>query len=187
MEKKLDLRVQKTYDALSNTFLTLLGEKDFADITVNELCERAVIRRATFYTHFSDKYDFFTFFMQRIEDSFYSNYEKRKLYNEESDTSYFLYMIEETIDFLKSHKKIVEKTLTSNAFPTITDILSNVIYENVLEHLSAKTLTHTYQNVSPEILASFYSGGIVNLLKYWLHNRNTITEAELIREVKKFF
>ncbi|MGN0333770.1 MAG: TetR/AcrR family transcriptional regulator [Lachnospiraceae bacterium] len=185
MEKKLDLRVQKTYDALSNTFLALLSEKDFADITVNELCERSMIRRATFYTHFSDKYDFFTFFMRQIEDSFYSDYKKE--YNAENDTSYFLYMLKETIDFLKAHKKIVEKALASNAFPTITDILSNVIYENVLEHLSTEALPYTYQDVSPEILASFYSGGIVHLLKYWLHNRNTISEAELINEVEKFF
>ncbi|MGN1165739.1 MAG: TetR/AcrR family transcriptional regulator [Lachnospiraceae bacterium] len=187
MEKKLDLRVQKTYDALSNTFLALLSEKDFADITVNELCERAMIRRATFYTHFSDKYDFFAFFMRQIEDSFYSDYEKEKQYKEENDTSYFLYMLKETIDFLNAHKKIVEKALASNAFPTITDILSNVIYENVLENLSVETIPPTQKEASPEILAAFYSGGIVHLLKYWLNNRNTITEEELIAEVKKMF
>ena len=28
----------------------------------NELCDEAMIRRATFYKHFADKYDFFFFF-----------------------------------------------------------------------------------------------------------------------------
>ena len=58
MEKKSDLRVRKTYEALMRAFEDLLTGKTFDDITVNELCERAMIRRPTFYSHFEDKYDF---------------------------------------------------------------------------------------------------------------------------------
>jgi hypothetical protein len=37
-----------------------LGEID--GVTVNELCDEAMIRRAAFHKHFADKYDFFFFF-----------------------------------------------------------------------------------------------------------------------------
>ena len=46
MEKKKDLRVQKTYRALMAAFEALLAEETFDDITVTELCARALIRRA---------------------------------------------------------------------------------------------------------------------------------------------
>lgn len=44
MEKKNDLRVQKTYRALMAAFEALMAEETFDDITVNELCARALIR-----------------------------------------------------------------------------------------------------------------------------------------------
>ena len=44
MGKKKDLRVQKTYSALMAAFEALMAEETFDDITVNELCARALIR-----------------------------------------------------------------------------------------------------------------------------------------------
>ena len=66
MEKKIDLRVEKTYLLLHNAFTQLLEEKRFEDFTVNELCERAMIRRTTFYKHFADKYEYFTFYIKEV-------------------------------------------------------------------------------------------------------------------------
>jgi len=54
---KNDLRVIKTRQNIRNTFIRLLSEKEFEDITVQELIDRAVINRSTFYKHFRDKYD----------------------------------------------------------------------------------------------------------------------------------
>ena len=51
--KKPDLRVQKTRSALTSALYDLLCQKSFDDVTVTELCEKAVIRKATFYKHFS--------------------------------------------------------------------------------------------------------------------------------------
>ena len=62
MEEKTDLRIRKTYKALCDAFVNILEKKRFDDLTVNELCDEAMIRRATFYKHFADKYDFFFFF-----------------------------------------------------------------------------------------------------------------------------
>ena len=47
---KEDLRVKKTKRALTLAFIELLKVKHFEDITINELCEKAEIRRATFYS-----------------------------------------------------------------------------------------------------------------------------------------
>ena len=67
MGKKNDLRVQKTYRALMAAFEALMAEETFDDITVNELCARALIRRPTFYSHFEDKYDFLRFYLNEIQ------------------------------------------------------------------------------------------------------------------------
>ena len=45
-----------------------MSEKPFEEITINDLCNSAMIRRTTFYKHFSDKYDFFRFFLISVMD-----------------------------------------------------------------------------------------------------------------------
>ena len=42
MEKKIDLRLQKTYQSLNLAFTELLDEKRFEELTVGELCAAAV-------------------------------------------------------------------------------------------------------------------------------------------------
>lgn len=59
---------------LCDAFTELLSKKKFENITINDLCEKALVRRATFYTHFIDKYDFFTYFIRQNRDQFISNW-----------------------------------------------------------------------------------------------------------------
>jgi len=44
-----------------NAVLKLLNRRNFEKITVNDICEEALVSRATFYAHFNDKYDLFKY------------------------------------------------------------------------------------------------------------------------------
>ena len=52
----MDLRVLKTEELIRNTFLELLAQKEFTDISVKEITEKGRINRSTFYKHYEDKY-----------------------------------------------------------------------------------------------------------------------------------
>lgn len=52
-----DLRVIKTISNIENTFIDLLQERDFSAITVQDILDRALINRKTFYRYYKDKYD----------------------------------------------------------------------------------------------------------------------------------
>lgn len=56
-----DLRVIKTKRALSESLFNLLSEKLFSAITVNMICDKALVHRTTFYKHFYDKYDLLSY------------------------------------------------------------------------------------------------------------------------------
>lgn len=51
-----DPRVIRTRKMLQEAFASLLSEKSFQAISVQEIAERATLNRATFYAHFEDKY-----------------------------------------------------------------------------------------------------------------------------------
>ncbi|MBW3091498.1 TetR/AcrR family transcriptional regulator [Bifidobacterium sp. 82T10] len=54
---KITRGTQRTLDAFFDAMTALLQIKSFADISVNELCERADYPRATFYNYFEDRDD----------------------------------------------------------------------------------------------------------------------------------
>jgi AcrR family transcriptional regulator len=57
--KKMDRRVLRTRDVLGDALMALIHEKPFAEISVQDVLDRAQISRSTFYTHYSDKDDLF--------------------------------------------------------------------------------------------------------------------------------
>jgi AcrR family transcriptional regulator len=50
-----DRRVQRTRQSLSTAFISLLKERDWDQIRVQDICDRANVGRSTFYNHFVDK------------------------------------------------------------------------------------------------------------------------------------
>ena len=58
-KKKTDARVRRTRDALGDALITLMQEKAWETITVQDILDRAHVSRSTFYTHYSDKDDLF--------------------------------------------------------------------------------------------------------------------------------
>ena len=83
MAHKEDLRITKTKAALTKAFFSMLNDMAFEDITVNELCDRADVRRATFYKHFKDKGDFTAYLIKdvrfRFETEQWNNHENTTL------------------------------------------------------------------------------------------------------------
>ena len=73
----MDRRKRKTRKAIFDACVALIQEKEFQNITVNEIVERADINRGTFYLHFVDKYDMMNSFenemIEKIEDVILNN------------------------------------------------------------------------------------------------------------------
>jgi AcrR family transcriptional regulator len=51
-----DLRIRRTRKSLREALVDLATEKGFEAVTVQDLADRAMVNRATFYRHYQDKY-----------------------------------------------------------------------------------------------------------------------------------
>jgi AcrR family transcriptional regulator len=65
-----DLRVRRTRQALHDAFMALIEEKGFDAIIVQDIADRAMINRVTFYKHYRDKYDLLDQTMQALLHEF---------------------------------------------------------------------------------------------------------------------
>ena len=99
MEKNMDRRKRKTREAIFMAFTELLSQKEYEQITVGEIIEKADVGRATFYAHFETK-DFLL--KEFCEDLFChifdamgeKNTEHRHIFQCDAPDSVFLHLLQ---------------------------------------------------------------------------------------------
>lgn len=176
MNTTTDLRIQKTYLALHNSFTELLETKRFEEFTVNELCTLSMIRRATFYKHFADKYDYFAFYTKEMMEEFRK---ERPPFSQKSATEYLTYMSKQLILFMKQHKKMVLNIKNSSVFHMLLSILVDEVNYDVFLALQQSELGNTLNKAQLKALSAFYVGGISNVLLSSLHSDGSPDEELL--------
>ena len=185
MEKHMDLRIQKTYKALIDAFLQLIKANRFENITVNELCDVAMVNRATFYKHFADKYEFFTFFIQSIQREFYNNY----IFSQQENSAAFPYIgiIRFSLDFLDENEALVQSVMGSNAFPILLDLVSEQIIRDLKERLKNDEHGGKAPLLSPELIALSYTGALTNIMRWWVSHKKQMSKEEIIVQLQTVF
>ena len=191
MGANTDLRIQKTYLALHNAFTELLEESTFEHLTVNELCGRAMIRRATFYKHFADKYEYFSHYTKETAEAFREQYNTDTPQNDIGN--YLDHMCQQLLLFMKQHKRLVLNIKKSSVFPLLLSILVEQTHYDVIDALNRSDIGKTLSKNQREAIASFFAGGISNTLFRCLTADGTVDEEKftsllnIIREPKHFF
>jgi AcrR family transcriptional regulator len=180
VKQKTDLRVIKTYKALTDAFWQVLSEKKFEKFTVNELCERAMVRRPTFYKHFADKYEFFAFVVRAKQVEF--DAQIRQHIDQSQPQSFYMGIIKHTLDFLNSNKKLVQTVLESNMLPTIMDILAKQITLDVTQKLKEDAQNGVAHPASPQVMAQFFTGALLYTVRWWITQKK-VSQAQLLEEL----
>ncbi|MGN1419340.1 MAG: TetR/AcrR family transcriptional regulator [Acutalibacteraceae bacterium] len=178
MKEKVDFRIQRTYKLLTDAMINLLNEKDFESITVSEICEKAMIRRATFYKHFGDKYELYAFIIRQLEDDF------KKVHSSEYDKSrpqtFYAMMIRDVLCFADQHRTIVSAVFKSSGAGRLTDILSDEIESDIYIHLKNDKANGAILPCNPKLMASMITGALVYTIKRWLVDEMDVSKEEMI-------
>lgn len=178
MEPKQDLRIQKTYLALTNTFLQMLEESRFEDITVNELCNRAMVRRATFYKHFADKYEFFTFVVKEVQRKFLEKNQNDAM----QPRQFYMNIIQSMLDFLDQNELLVSSVMKSSMFPILLDVVSEQTALDVQEKLREDERNGASLSAPPAVLAQLFTGALMSITKWWVQQKKKIPKAQIVEQ-----
>ena len=175
MEKKLDLRVQKTYKSLHQAFTELLEEKSFEEFTVCELCDKAMIRKNTFYLHFGDKYEYFNFYLSELREELQMNISNKEGLTDPA--AYSAHMLHEMFQSVQKHKKILLRLKQSNRM--------SFLYEALQEQISIElynimvNINGNKPSAELDLIISFYAGGLINTVYWWLNNPTRLDEKTI--------
>ncbi|MGW9919508.1 AcrR family transcriptional regulator [Staphylococcus hominis] len=160
-----DLRVQRTKKALITTFSDLLETKSFDNITIQDLCEKANVRRSTFYRHFNDKYDLLNHIVGTLIEDF------RTLHLSEIDPKdprqFFNKFMKDILLFISDNKVMVKSVISINIYSEVYQILYNQIYAVVKRQIEFdKQIGQFY--IDEFIYGEFLTGGILSVILNWI-------------------
>lgn len=176
-----DLRVMKTINNIENTFITLLQERNFSAITVQDILDKALVNRKTFYRYYQDKFDL----AETVIRKFFE-----KLTNQ-FDTM--------TADELGNNRKLLANATYSVLYNSKKEILAlwNVktsevdFYSLLLELIQNKHRDIILSTDSPCAnieFESFLTATIMlQTLKYFLDTGNPITTDILLTNLKNSY
>ena len=182
MEQKIDLRIQKTYLAFTNAFLQMMKEMPLEDIRVGELCERAMIRKSTFYKHFGDKYDLLAFVVRQTQEKFNAQVARESAGG--STIDHYMHLITLVLDFMEENEDLLQSAIQSNSFPMILSILSEQIILDIQQQLKADALQGEKLPASADVMASFFVGGVLETVRCYLKKGKHFNKQELKKQLR---
>lgn len=157
---------------MDKAFLELLEKKDFAYITVKEICRKAGVNRSTFYLHYETISDLleessqyiirqFTDFMPQDTTDFLEKMPTRPL-----DELYLITpeYLTPYLNYIKEHKRIFRTTVEQASTLQMSDAynaLNRHVFVPILERFNVPSENHRY-------IMSFYIKGIMAIIDEWL-------------------
>lgn len=159
-----------TAKRMDKALISLLEKKDFAYITVKEICEAAEVNRSTFYLHYENTSDLLRESVRYILDGFlgYFNVETRPISDYSREEMVFIdpQYLRPYLTYIKENRKIFAtavKHLGTMNFEDVYGDMLKYVFDPILEKFSFP-VTHR------EYVMKFYLTGITAIVMEWLEN-----------------
>lgn len=180
----MDLRIKKTYRALFEAFTELLEEHRFEDVTVAMLCDRAMIRRTTFYKHFRDKNDYFAFYI----DELMSGLPQRRADVDGAERAGDVRMLRhevfaDAMEMILAHDQLMDNILESSMSGMLTGMICDRIARSIRERVMSTLDEDALAPVSLETTSEFIAGGIIRLFTKWWESGHDLERRSEIADV----
>ncbi|WP_100488374.1 TetR/AcrR family transcriptional regulator [Sporolactobacillus pectinivorans] len=163
-----DRRFKRTEQIIRDVFVQLVNERGFNHVTIKDITERANLNRATFYLHYTDKYELMTAFQKKfLEDAKNLSTESKKI------DIFSLYDKEETILFLvkilqyyKDHSSVIKMMLNENRSDFIK-LMKQLVFQNLFEIPAVKE-QGSQLSIPKNYLISYIFSAHFGILQEWL-------------------
>jgi AcrR family transcriptional regulator len=176
MSDKEDLRVIKTRNLLYSTLVDLLKDKPFEEIKVSDICDKALINRSTFYSHYADKYELFSSYVNDLKKLLTIELDKNENINNSKE--YYLEMIKLFLNHIDK-KDVYQAIMKNNRNSIIMDMVYDAFNQDVEKELK-KDENKSKTTIPSSFVAKFYLGAVFSVGIEMLENKNKYTKKQIL-------
>jgi AcrR family transcriptional regulator len=159
-----DPRIRRTRTLLQESLRKLLQSNSFDEITVQDITDAATVNRATFYDHYTDKYDLLE---AMVAGGFHKLLHDRKVTYDGSCAGAAGPIVRATCDYLCAFHSDQDACRKQTAFePLIEAAIVNAIRRILLAGIKPSTFP---TELKPEMIATTASWAIYGAVKEWFN------------------
>jgi AcrR family transcriptional regulator len=171
---KPDRRVQRTRQLLRDALVSLILEKSYQKITVQDIIDRANVGRSTFYSHFRDKEDLlFSGFDELAHDL---NRHMRSQDAVDDDQGHLLHSLEFFIHAY-SNKELYMAMTESGGGELLLDIARQHMQDHIEAHLNQFPIIG--EEIPLPVITNFLAGSLLSMIIWWLEQKMPYTPEEM--------
>jgi AcrR family transcriptional regulator len=157
---KTDRRVLRTRNALGDALVALLQERNFEQITVQDVLDRAGVGRSTFYVHYRDKNDLF---LSDVEDFFEMCSSLLSRHNARPER---LLPVQEVFTHIREMREFYAAVVRSGKINDVEILGRGFFARSIEERLQAAGLK--MESVQRSAKAHALAGSFFSLLNWWV-------------------
>jgi AcrR family transcriptional regulator len=166
----MDRRKQRTRRALREALVSLILEKGYDAITVQDITDRADLNRGTLYLHYRDKNDLLMRSSQDIYDELLAEFEpltKQRVSAMDIPKRNLVIIF----SHVAANANFYRVILGENGVPAFRAKLREIIIQVGLKRLVAlERLKAATPTMPSDLLIGFAEGAIMGVIEWWLEN-----------------
>ena len=161
-KRRVDARIRRTRDALGDALVTLMQEKSFDTIIVQDVLDRAGVSRSTFYVHYSDKNDL----LMSIDEEFFEAFSMAlSVHRDKSDR---VAPVREFFVHVRDSQQFVAALFASGKVHEILEMAQGHFARSIERRLAELTRGRGISAEERPAIAVAFAGAMLSLLTWWM-------------------
>jgi AcrR family transcriptional regulator len=195
-KSKTDRRTLRTRRLLREALLSLILEKGYGNITIEEITDRADVGRATFYLHYKDKEDLLLKCINSVVEELIGEISNIPLSAwqltgegaEEnlSPQNPILQIFLHVTDNADLYRIIMRGAGTSQTQNRVRDFIANAVTQFLIERSDNQAISLN-PTVPMEVFSNYFAGSLMGLITWWLEADRPYPAEEMTRMFQILF
>jgi AcrR family transcriptional regulator len=171
-EIMIDRRVQKTKKALTEALISLILEKGYSKVTIQEIIDKANVGRSTFYTHYESK-------EQLLLDG--HNNLNAKIFSDEleNDTQESEISFENLINHIAENYQLAKAILGKNSGNMMSIFFKNNISLKIKKRYISQFSREKTEQKRLTFLSDATAAAVVSLIISWIEDEMIFSAEEM--------
>jgi len=170
--------VQRTQQLLRGALLSLIREKGFETLSVQDIIDRANVGRATFYAHFDNKEDLLVSGFDNLRASLKER-QREALVHWSGLDERVLGFSYEMFAHANDHRDVFLAMAGKRSQAIVQQLLYRILLDLVRDDVKATVSRVRASSVPVEALAQFITGALFGLLMWWLNGKMRLSVEEV--------
>jgi AcrR family transcriptional regulator len=163
--RRVDRRIQRTQQLLHGALMSLVQEKGFEALTVQDIIDRADVGRATFYTHFDSKDDLLASGIERLRATLKERQREAVAGGARDDARLFAFS-RDLFSHANEHRAVFRAMVGKRSGAVVQLLFHKMLVDLVRDEVKQLKSSNT-NGIPVEAIAQFIGGGLFGLLNWW--------------------